>query len=79
MADKVVFLKVKISKQKCKKNILKFVVNLFQVDVDESEDVTAANEIESMPTFIFIKNMVKLDEFSGANEEKLLETIKKYV
>lgn len=31
-----------------------------------------------MPTFIFIKNMAKLDEFSGANEEKLLENIKKY-
>jgi Thioredoxin len=49
----------------------------FQVDVDECEDVAAEYNIASMPTFVFVKNSAKVDEFSGANADKLENTIKK--
>ena len=33
--------------------------------------------MNAMPTFVFIKNKVKVDEFAGANEAKLKEIIEK--
>jgi thioredoxin-like negative regulator of GroEL len=33
--------------------------------------------ISSMPTFVFIKKGVQVDSFSGANPEKLKDTITK--
>jgi len=56
---------------------LKEVVFL-KVDVDECEDIAAEYEISSMPTFIFIKEGKVLETFSGANFNKLKETIEKY-
>ena len=50
-----------------------------KVDVDECEDVAMEYNISSMPTFIFIKNKQKLEEFAGANAEKLAATIAKLV
>jgi thioredoxin len=44
-----------------------------QVDVDDADDVAAACEINSMPTFQFYKNKAKVGQFSGANKEKLTE------
>ena len=46
-------------------------------DVDECEDIAADYNINSMPTFVFVKNSKKLEEFSGANVDKLKNTILK--
>ncbi|KAL4707482.1 hypothetical protein ACJJTC_000234 [Scirpophaga incertulas] len=49
-----------------------------KVDVDECEDIAAEYNINSMPTFVFMKGNKKLEEFSGANVDKLRQTILKY-
>ncbi|MCP6198903.1 thioredoxin, partial [Klebsiella pneumoniae] len=41
-----------------------------KVDVDECEDIASEYNINSMPTFVFVKNGKKLDEFSGANVDR---------
>ena len=38
-----------------------------KMDVDEAEDLSQYLHIESMPTFIFIKNGIIVDQFSGAD------------
>ncbi|XP_045457450.1 thioredoxin-2 [Melitaea cinxia] len=50
---------------------------VLKVDVDECEDVAAEYNINAMPTFVFIKSSQKLEEFSGANVDKLKNTILK--
>jgi len=50
-------------------------VIFLKVDVDDNEEVASVYEISCMPTFIFIKNSVKISEFSGANHEKIKELI----
>lgn len=50
-------------------------VVVLKVDVDECEDVALAYNISSMPTFVFVKNGVKVHQFSGANEATLRSTI----
>ncbi|XP_018007553.1 thioredoxin-2 [Hyalella azteca] len=53
-------------------------VVILKVDVDECEDVAMTYKISCMPTFLFFKNGQKVDDFSGANYEKLVETVKKH-
>ncbi|KAL6490896.1 hypothetical protein MHYP_G00012410 [Metynnis hypsauchen] len=53
-------------------------VVFLKVDVDDAADVAAHCEIKSMPTFHFYRNGKKVDEFSGANREKLEERINKH-
>lgn len=48
---------------------------VLKVDVDECEDIAMEYEITSMPTFVFIKNKEVITTFSGANYDKLKETI----
>ncbi|CAB3245127.1 unnamed protein product [Arctia plantaginis] len=50
---------------------------VLKVDVDECEDIATEYNINSMPTFVFIKNSKKIEEFSGANVDKLRNTILK--
>jgi len=50
-------------------------IKVVKVDVDEAEDVAAHCGIRCMPTFMFYKNSKKVTEFSGANAEKLRQTI----
>jgi len=52
-------------------------VVFLKVDVDECEEVATDYNISCMPTFILVKNGEKIDEFSGANAEKLKELIEK--
>jgi len=52
-------------------------VVFLKVDIDECDDIATEYEVQSMPTFIFIKNSAKIDGFSGANYEKLKETVQK--
>ncbi|XP_029310299.1 thioredoxin-like [Cottoperca gobio] len=50
-------------------------VVFLKVDVDDAEDVSAECNINCMPTFHFYKNGEKVDEFSGANKDTLLEKL----
>ncbi|CAK8675681.1 unnamed protein product [Clavelina lepadiformis] len=52
-------------------------VLFLKVDVDEAEEVAARCGIQSMPTFHFYKDGQKHSEFSGANINKVEETIQK--
>ncbi|KAH0628376.1 hypothetical protein JD844_009452 [Phrynosoma platyrhinos] len=52
-------------------------VMFFEIDVDDAQEVAAHCDVKCMPTFQFYKNNKKVHEFSGANKEKLEETIKK--
>ena len=47
-----------------------------KVDVDECESLTKLWNVESMPTFIFVKNKNILQTLKGANKEKLSELLK---
>uniref|UniRef100_T1E2P3 Thioredoxin n=1 Tax=Psorophora albipes TaxID=869069 RepID=T1E2P3_9DIPT len=51
---------------------------VLKVDVDECEELAVKYNISSMPTFVFIKNKAPVDNFSGANAEKLESYIKKH-
>ncbi|XP_058886312.1 thioredoxin-like isoform X2 [Acipenser ruthenus] len=42
------------------------------------EDVAEMCKVSSMPTFQFFKNGQKVEEFSGANKDKLSEMLMKY-
>ena len=48
-----------------------------KVDVDENEEVAQQCGIQAMPTFQFYKNGAKVDEFSGADPNKIKATIAK--
>ncbi|XP_056639950.1 thioredoxin-2-like [Diorhabda carinulata] len=50
-------------------------VLILKIDVDECEEIAMEYGIKSMPTFIFLKNGQEITQFSGANYEKLKETI----
>mmetsp|Transcript_74818 Transcript_74818/g.124770 ORF Transcript_74818/g.124770 Transcript_74818/m.124770 type:complete len:181 (-) Transcript_74818:321-863(-) len=50
-------------------------VVFIKVDVDENGEVAENCEIKCMPTFQFFKNGKKVDEFSGASEDKLKEKV----
>lgn len=57
---------------------MKDVVVFLKVDVDETDDIAAQYEITAMPTFVFIKNKVTIEKFSGASKGKLEEFIAKH-
>ncbi|XP_060887107.1 thioredoxin-like [Labrus mixtus] len=61
---------VEESKKPENKNVI-----FLKVDVDEADDVSVHCGIQSMPTFQFYKNGMKLDEFSGANAAMLVKKI----
>jgi thioredoxin 1 len=50
-----------------------------KVDVDEVPAVSEKYKVSAMPTFLFLKNGVEIDRFSGASQQKLLETINKHL
>ena len=52
---------------------------ILKIDVDDCDDISAECNVRCMPTFQFYKNREKLDEFSGADNEKLVDYIKKYI
>ncbi|XP_054160963.1 uncharacterized protein LOC128959045 [Oppia nitens] len=53
-------------------------VVFLRVDVDENEDIAINYNVTVMPTFMFIKNGQKVDEFSGINENLLKQIIAKH-
>ncbi|XP_029310301.1 thioredoxin-like [Cottoperca gobio] len=46
------------------------------VDVDKASDASEKSKVNSMPTFHFYKNGVKVAEFSGSDKDALLEKLK---
>ena len=46
-----------------------------KVDVDESQDLAMKYGVQSMPTFLFLKDGKELSRFSGAAVDKLRDTI----
>ncbi|KAL3869266.1 hypothetical protein ACJMK2_041970 [Sinanodonta woodiana] len=49
-------------------------VIFIKVDVDQNEETASSCNINAMPTFQFYKNGQKLEEFSGADINKLKQT-----
>jgi thioredoxin 1 len=56
-------------------------IQAIKIDVDICEELAAEYEIEAMPTFKFFKDksFVQIDSFSGADSNKLIETIKTHI
>ncbi len=52
-------------------------VIFLKVDVDELQTVAEEWKVESMPTFLFVKEGKVLERFAGANREKLQKTVEK--
>lgn len=50
-----------------------------KIDVDINPEITEECDVSSMPTFQFYINNEKIDEFTGADKEKLTEYIKKHI
>lgn len=48
------------------------------VDIDTLEDLPDGADVRGVPTFKFIKDGKVLEQFSGANKDKLKELIVKY-
>lgn len=79
-ASKVLFVKVSMSdndKHKLR-TYSKFANLTMQVDVDENDELGSIYGISCMPTFVIFKKGKKIDEFSGANMDKLKQLIQKH-
>jgi len=53
-------------------------VVFLKVDVDKNEVTAAKYTVQSMPTFIFIRAKVKIDEMKGADQNTLVEKVKQH-
>lgn len=49
-----------------------------KVDVDKCPGTAAANQVSSMPSFLFFRNSTVLDKIRGANKPELENKVKKY-
>jgi len=70
---KMIAPKVQVMSEKTYTNVV-----FLKVDVDENEEIATEYKVSAMPTFMFFKNGKKIDEFAGANENKLNELIQKH-
>jgi len=53
-------------------------VVFLKVDVDEAEEIAGKEGIQAMPTFIFYKNGKRLEDFAGADQDRIRSTIAKH-
>uniref|UniRef100_A0A803MBK3 Thioredoxin domain-containing protein n=1 Tax=Chenopodium quinoa TaxID=63459 RepID=A0A803MBK3_CHEQI len=53
-------------------------VELVKIDVDELFNVSCEYEIQTMPTFLFMKNEKQIDKVAGAKTEDLQRKIEKH-
>merc|ERR1712113_214408 len=53
-------------------------VLFLKVDVDESEEIAGKEGIQAMPTFIFYKNGTRIEDFAGADQDRIRNTIAKH-
>ncbi|KAF8527550.1 thioredoxin-domain-containing protein [Hysterangium stoloniferum] len=51
-------------------------VNFLKCDVDAAQEVAGEYSVRAMPTFVFLKGSVKVDQVQGANPRALESTIK---
>lgn len=49
-----------------------------EVDVDKAQDIARKFGISAMPTFVFLRDGVKVDQVRGANPQALEAAIKKH-
>ncbi|CAG9766685.1 unnamed protein product [Ceutorhynchus assimilis] len=69
----------KMIENKVKEIALEFPdILILKIDVEEHEDIAQDYDVAGMPTFVFIKNKVIVNQFSGTKHEKLREDIEKY-
>ena len=54
-------------------------VHFLKVDVDEAQEIAAAENVRSMPTFKLYRYGAKVEEFSGADPGKLAALIDRYL
>ena len=54
-------------------------VHFLKVDVDEVQDVAASENVRSMPTFKLYRYGSKLEEFSGADANRLQAWLTRYL
>ncbi|EDV51773.1 thioredoxin-2 [Drosophila erecta] len=52
---------------------------VLKIDVDLNEDLAVQYEVNSMPTFLIIKNRVTLIQFVGSNVDRVVSTVEKFV
>jgi thioredoxin 1 len=50
-------------------------VAFLKVDVDESEHIASKFNVESLPTFVFLKNGVEVTRVEGANPNALIKQL----
>jgi len=50
-------------------------IKFFKVDINDNEEFTNRYDIKSIPTFVFLKNGEKINEYIGSDENKLVEII----
>eukprot|EP00300_Choanocystis_sp_HF-7_P028539 c34258_g1_i1.p1 GENE.c34258_g1_i1~~c34258_g1_i1.p1 ORF type:complete len:140 (-),score=34.75 c34258_g1_i1:19-438(-) len=50
-------------------------VKFLKVDIDQAPDIASKEGIQSVPTFLFFKDNKRAAGFSGANRQRLLESI----
>ena len=74
---KVVFLKVRTINYHIS-NFQTYYYIIFKVDVDEAEEIAGKEGIQAMPTFIFYKNGKRLEDFAGADQDRIRSTIAKH-
>ena len=50
-------------------------VTFLKVDVDESEEIASKYNVESLPTFVFLKNGVEVNRIEGADLRSVITQI----
>jgi len=53
-------------------------VHFLKADVEKIEELTTEFEVNSMPTFIFLKDLTALNKLEGADQNKLITYIDRY-
>ncbi|XP_017862566.1 PREDICTED: thioredoxin-2 [Drosophila arizonae] len=51
---------------------------IIKVDVDDNEDLAEEYDVSSMPSFLIIKNKIKLEQFVGSSGERVQSTLQKF-
>jgi len=50
-------------------------LKFFKVDINDNEEFTNKYDIKAVPTFVFLKNGEKINEYTGIDENKLISIL----